>query len=69
MNQFFSEIDGEGRFWLTIWAVFFGAVVAVAVCVCVYSTVTEVYNPNPNKWQRDTTPTIRAKLVAEGGAG
>jgi hypothetical protein len=33
MIEFFKEIDGEGRFWLTLWAAFFGAVVAVALAL------------------------------------
>lgn len=70
MNEWFKGIDGDGRFWLSLWAGAFATAVVGMICLCVYSTVTEVYNPNPNKWQRpDATPTIRAKLVAEGGAG
>lgn len=65
MSDFFKEIDGEGRFWLTIWLGVFATLAVVVVCACVHGTVTEVYNPNPNKWVRDAAPTIPARPAAE----
>lgn len=67
MLDFLNGIDGEGRFWLCLWGMTSAVAVCVVAGVTTYCTVTEVNNPNPNKWQRYTTePTVRAKLVPAG---
>lgn len=60
--KWLEDMDSENKTWIISIALVCSVAIVGFICLCVNCTVTEMYNPNPYKWEK-STPTVKARLV------